>query len=56
MDHLWLPYVGNSFLTLAVLNVLIKASAKISPWSWDNTISDAVDQVIQMIFPQGRAK
>lgn len=56
MDHLWLPYVGNSIITLGILNIAIKACARISPWEWDNTLSDALDQIISMIFPQGRDK
>lgn len=56
MDQLWLPYVANSVITLAVLNIAIKACARISPWEWDNIISDAMDQIIGMIFPKGRDK
>lgn len=56
MDHLWLPYIGNSVITLTVLNIAIKACAKISPWNWDNAISDAFDEIIKLIFPTGRSK
>jgi hypothetical protein len=56
MDNYWLPYIGNSIVTLAVLNIAIKAMARISPWQFDNIMSDALDQIISMIFPQGRNK
>lgn len=54
MDNWWLPYVGNSIITLAIINIIIKACARISPWAWDNILSDAFDQIIGMIFPRGR--
>jgi hypothetical protein len=54
MDNLWLPYVGSSIISLAVINIAVKACARISPWQWDNILSDAIDQIIGMIFPKGR--
>jgi hypothetical protein len=56
MDNLWLPYVGNSIITLAIINIAVKACARISPWAWDNILSDAFDQIIGMIFPKGRER
>jgi len=56
MDSLWLPFVGKSVITIAIINIAVKACARISPWQWDNIISDALDQIVGMVFPKGREK
>lgn len=56
MDSYLIEYLNGSVLTLGVLNVLVKACARISPWQWDNTLSDAIDEVLGMLFPRGREK
>ena len=56
MDSYLIEYLNGSVLTLAALNVIIKACARISPWQWDNMLSDAIDEVLGMLFPRGRVK
>ena len=56
MDSYLIEYLNGSVLTLAALNVIIKACARISPWQWDDALSDAIDEVLGMLFPRGREK
>ena len=56
MDTYLIDYLNGSVLTLAALNVIIKAIARVSPWTWDNVLSDAIDEVLGMLFPRGRVK
>ena len=56
MDTYLIDYLNGSVLTLAAMNVIIKAVARVSPWTWDNVLSDAIDEVLGMLFPRGREK
>ena len=53
MDEWLINMINGSVMTLGAINILIKAISRISPWSWDNAISDALDEILGMLFPRG---
>jgi len=56
MDDLLISILKDSALTIWAVILLLKGCAAVSPWEWDNTIVDAIDEIFCMLLPPRRKR
>ena len=52
MDKYLIEYLSQSMLTIYAVVILLKACAAVSPWTWDNALVDAFDEIVSILLPR----